>query len=113
MLAVFNWPKNTDRYNRVERFIEYLFSRWDTLQHPPYHPKWRDVNLAATVPGWTRFSVAEQLLQQMAAEQQQQKQQRAAFETFLSNQPKMPASDADREDLFRKFLQWQAREQHR
>ena len=113
VLAVFNWPKNTDRYNRVERFIQYLFSRWDTLQHPPYHPKWRDVNLAATVPGWTRFSVAEQLLQQMAAEQQQQKHQRAAFETFLSNQPKMPASDADREDLFRKFLQWQAREQHR
>jgi len=113
VLAVFNWPKSTDRYNRVERFIQYLFSRWDTLQHPPYHPKWRDVNLAATVPGWTRFSVAEQLLQQMAAEQQQQKQQRAAFETFLSNQPKMPASDADREDLFRKFLQWQAREQHR
>ncbi|MGB5185453.1 MAG: TAXI family TRAP transporter solute-binding subunit [Xanthobacteraceae bacterium] len=121
VLAVFNWPKNTDRYNRVERFIEYLFSRWDTLQHPPYHPKWRDVNLAATVPGWTRFSAAEQLLQQMQAQQQQQmqaqqqqkQQQRAAFETFLSNQPKMPVSDADREDLFRKFLQWQAQEQHR
>jgi len=108
VLAVFNWPKNTDRYNRVERFIEYLFSRWDTLQHPPYHPKWRDVNLAATVPGWTRFSVADQLLQQMAMQQQQTQQQRAAFETFLSNQPKMPVSDADREDLFRKFLQWQA-----
>ncbi|MFZ0986361.1 MAG: TAXI family TRAP transporter solute-binding subunit [Xanthobacteraceae bacterium] len=113
VLAVFNWPKNTDRYNRVERFIEYLFSRWDTLQHPPYHPKWRDVNLAATVPGWTRFSAAEQLLQQMQAQQQQKQQQRAAFETFLSNQPKMPVSDADREDLFRKFLQWQAQEQHR
>jgi hypothetical protein len=25
----------------------------------------------------------------------------------------MPVSDADREDLFRKFLQWQAREQPR
>jgi TRAP-type uncharacterized transport system substrate-binding protein len=110
VLAVFNWPKSTDRYNRVERFIEYLFSRWDALQHPPYHPKWRDVNLAATVPGWTRFGVADQLLQQMAAQQQQKQQQRASFETFLSNQPKMPASDADREDLFRKFLQWQARE---
>ena len=108
VLAVFNWQRNTDRYNRVERFIEYLFSRWDTLQHPPYHPKWRDVNLAATVPGWTRFSGAEQLLQQMQSEQQQKQQQRAAFETFLSNQPRMPASDADREDLFRKFLQWQA-----
>jgi TRAP-type uncharacterized transport system substrate-binding protein len=113
VLAVFNWQKNSDRYTRVERFIEYLFSRWDTLQHPPYHPKWRDVNLAATVPGWTRFSVADQLLQQMQAEQQQKQQQRAAFETFLSNQPKMPVSDADREDLFRKFLQWQTHEQHR
>ena len=111
VLAVFNWPKNTDRYARVERFIEYLFSRWDTLQHPPYHPKWRDVNLAATVPGWTRFGGAEQLLQQMQVEQQQKQQQRASFETFLSNQPKMPANDADREDLFRKFLQWQARGQ--
>jgi len=108
VLAVFNWPRNTDRYTRVQRFIEYLFSRWDTLQHPPYHPKWRDVNLAATVPGWTRFSVADQLLQQMESDQQQKQQQRAAFETFLSNQPKMPVSDADREDLFRKFLQWQA-----
>jgi uncharacterized protein len=108
VLAVFNWPRGTDRYNRVERFIEYLFSRWDTLQHPPYHPKWRDVNLAATVPGWTRFAVADQLLQQMASEQQQKQQQRASFETFLSNQPRMPVSDADREDLFRKFLQWQA-----
>src|SRR5690242_20174084 len=76
VLAVFNWPKNTDRYARVERFIEYLFSRWDTLQHPPYHPKWRDVNLAATVPGWTRFGGAEQLLQQMQAEQQDRKSTR-------------------------------------
>jgi len=113
VLAVFNWQKNSDRYNRVERFIQYLFSRWDTFQHPPYHPKWRDVNLAATVPGWTRFAVAEQLLQQMQVEQQQKQQQRASFETFLSNQPKMPVSDADREDLFRKFLQWQAQGQHR
>jgi TRAP-type uncharacterized transport system substrate-binding protein len=108
VLAVFNWPKNSDRYARVQRFIEYLFNRWDTLQHPPYHPKWRDVNLAATVPGWTRFSVAEEMLQTMQSQQQQQQQQRAAFETFLSNQPNVPNTDADREALFRKFLQWQA-----
>ena len=108
VLAVFNWPKNSDRYARVQRFIEYLFNRWDTLQHPPYHPKWRDVNLAATVPGWTRFSVAEEMLQTMQSQQQQQQQQRAAFETFLSNQPTVPNTDADREALFRKFLQWQA-----
>ena len=108
VLAVYNWPKNSDRYARVQRFIEYLFNRWDALQHPPYHPKWRDVNLAATVPGWTRFSVAEGLLQTMQSQQAQQQQQKAAFETFLSNQPNVPTTDADREVLFRKFLQWQA-----
>jgi len=113
VLAVFNWPKNTERYAKVDRFIQYLFSRWDALQHPPYHPKWRDVNLAATVPGWTRFSVADDLLQQMQAQQQQKQQQRADFDTFLSHQPRMPASDADREELFRKFIQWQAQAQAR
>jgi TRAP-type uncharacterized transport system substrate-binding protein len=113
VLAVFNWPKNTDRYAKVDRFIQYLFSRWDSLQHPPYHPKWRDVNLAATVPGWTRFSAADDQLQQIQAEQQQKQQQRADFDTFLSHQPRMPASDADREELFRKFIQWQAQAQAR
>jgi TRAP-type uncharacterized transport system substrate-binding protein len=113
VLAVFNWPKNTDRYAKVDRFIQYLFSRWDSLQHPPYHPKWRDVNLAATVPGWTRFSVADDQLQQIQAQQQQKQQRRADFDTFLSHQPRMPASDADREELFRKFIQWQAQAQAR
>ena len=113
VLAVFNWPKNTERYAKVDRFIQYLFSRWDALQHPPYHPKWRDVNLAATVPGWTRFSVADDQLQQIQAQQQQKQQQRADFDTFLSHQPRMPASDADREELFRKFIQWQAQAQAR
>jgi TRAP-type uncharacterized transport system substrate-binding protein len=74
VLAVFNWRKTTDRYNKVERFIQRLFARWDTFQHPPYHPKWRDVNLAATVPGWTRFSVAADQLRDM----QMQEQQRAS-----------------------------------
>jgi len=90
VLAVFNFSstKNTERYVKVSRFIEYLFSRWDTFQHPPYHPKWRDVNLAATVPGWTRFSVAEDQLRKMQAAQRQQQQQRPGFETSLSSQPK-------------------------
>jgi TRAP-type uncharacterized transport system substrate-binding protein len=93
VLAVFNWRKNTDRYYKVERFIQYLFNRWDTFQHPPYHPKWRDVNLAATVPGWTRFSVAEDQLRKMQTPQQQQP---AGFETSLSNQPKMPSAPITR-----------------
>ena len=57
VLAVINWRKGSDGYRRVERFIEQLFTKWDKFQAPPRHPKWRDVNLAATVPGWTRHSL--------------------------------------------------------
>jgi len=35
VLAVFNWAKNTDRYRRVERFVEHLFTNWDKLRQPP------------------------------------------------------------------------------
>src|SRR5262245_50635421 len=46
VLAVFNWSKGYDRYRRLERFVERLFSNWDQFREPPRHPKWRDVNLA-------------------------------------------------------------------
>ncbi len=102
VLAVFNWPTKSDHYKRVERLVQYLFTRWDTFQHPPYHPKWRDINLAATVPGWTRFSVADTMLQQFRTQHQQ-----AAFQTFLSTRPQMPSNDAERQALFREFMEWQ------
>ena len=104
VLAVYNWQKNSDRYNKVQRFVQYLFTRFDKLQHPPFHPKWRDVNLAATVPGWTRFAPAEDMLQQAQAQHQQQ--EKTDFQAFLSKQPGAPANTAEREALFRDFLQW-------
>ena len=110
VLAVYNWQKDSDHYNRVQRFVQYLFARWDTFQHAPYHPKWRDVNLAATVPGWTRFSAAQDMLQQVEAQQQQK--QKTEFQTFVSRQGAAPANAAEREALFREFLQWQSAGAH-
>lgn len=107
VLAVYNWQKNSERYLKVQRFVQYLFTRWDKFQHPPYHPKWRDVNLAATVPGWTRFAPAEEMLQQVEAQHQQQ--EKVDFQTFLKGQPGAPANEAEREALFRDFLQWRER----
>ena len=50
VLAVYDWPKNTDRYQRLDRVVEYLFERFEKLQKEPgYHEKWKDVNLAASV----------------------------------------------------------------
>jgi TRAP-type uncharacterized transport system substrate-binding protein len=62
VLVSFNWPTGTNRYQRVARFVDYLFSRIDQLQAPGFDPKWKSINLGATVPGFTRFSAAQQWL---------------------------------------------------
>jgi TRAP-type uncharacterized transport system substrate-binding protein len=59
VLAVKNLPKNDDRLRRLVKFVVYLHTRWDKLKEPPFHRGWRDVDLAATAHGWTRFSAAE------------------------------------------------------
>jgi TRAP-type uncharacterized transport system substrate-binding protein len=111
VLAVYNWPKNSDRYRRVERFVQYLFTRWDKLTQPPFHPRWRDVNLAATVPGWTRFSVADEMLQRTAQSPGEQTLSRD-FQTYMSREVQaVPRNEAERDAVFRQFLLW--REQQR
>lgn len=111
VLAAYNWPVNSDRYQKVQHFVQYLFNNFDKLEHPPYHPKWRDVNLAATIPGWTRFSAAQDMLDKLEQQQGATAQQQVDFDTFLSWQPHMPSSDAERDALFRDFLQWRAQQQ--
>ena len=54
VLVAFNWPAQSNRYQRVARFVDYLFSRIDRLQAPGFDPKWKSINLAATVPGLAR-----------------------------------------------------------
>jgi TRAP-type uncharacterized transport system substrate-binding protein len=62
VLVAFNWPMGSNRYQRVARFVDYLFSRIDRLQAPGFDPKWKSINLGATVPGLARFSAAQQWL---------------------------------------------------
>jgi uncharacterized protein len=116
VLAVYNWPKNTDRYRRVERFVQRLFANFDKLQKPPFHAKWKDVNLAASVPGWIRFSAAENELQQykrMRGIADQPPDMEAEFRTFVGNLPQRPGQTRNREELqvlFREFIQWRDRQ---
>ncbi len=109
VLAVFNWPKNTDRYRRVERFVDSLFTKWDKFREPPRHPKWRDVNLAATVPGWNRWSVADEMLKRIRPKDVADAQVASSdFSAFLKNSGSSAASltQDQREALFREFMQW-------
>jgi uncharacterized protein len=114
VLAVYNWPQGSERYRRVERFVERLFANWDKLQKPPFHPKWRDVNLAATVPGWTRFVVSERELQKLQGSEAKDPQAlNRDFQAFLSRTgaTSQQRGDADRDALFREFLQWRGQRQ--
>jgi uncharacterized protein len=108
VLAVFNWQKGSDRYRRIERFVEQLFNKWDRFQVAPRHPKWRDVNLAATVPGWTRHALSEQNLERLRSRQATaQDDPGPDFQAFLTRSGAgAQLSQADRETLFRQFLQW-------
>jgi TRAP-type uncharacterized transport system substrate-binding protein len=61
-LVSYNWPLGSNRYQRVARFIDYLFTRIDKLQAPGFDAKWKTINLAATVPGLSRFPAAQEWL---------------------------------------------------
>src|SRR6266446_2270491 len=76
VLIAYNWPKGSDRYRRVDKFVKAFFTKFDEFKKPPRHPSWRDANLAATIPGWRRFEGVEEMLakgrEQILATQQQQ-----------------------------------------
>jgi NMT1-like family len=106
VLAVSNWAKGPYHNRRIGRFVEALFAKWDKFREPPRHPKWRDVNLAATVPGWSRWSGAEAMLRHIQLKDEAVL--RSEFTSFLKE--KLPAAagltDEQREGLFREFRQW-------
>jgi uncharacterized protein len=95
VLIAYNWPKGSNRYRLLDSFVRTLFSRFSELKAGPRHPKWRDVNLAATLPGWSRFPPAQRWLDQQE------------FDSFLSKFGN--GAGADRARLFDEFLRWRER----
>lgn len=104
-LAVFNWAPKSERYARVQRFVERMFERWDKLQVDPFHPKWREINLAAEVPGWKRSGVAQQMLAKLT---QTDAAGEKNFRAFLNERPS--GGDGDRDKLYSDFVAWRARQ---
>jgi TRAP transporter TAXI family solute receptor len=105
VLIAYNWPKDSDRYRRIETFVERFFPRIADFQKPPRHPKWRETNLATVVPGWKRFEGAEEWLRDHAAGGPPERVQFDRFLTARQAQPEKLSSD-ERDRLFQQFLQW-------
>jgi TRAP transporter TAXI family solute receptor len=109
VLIAFNWPKGTDRYRRIQSFVDHFFPRLADFQKAPRHPKWREANLAAVLPGWKRFEGAEEWLRRNEQVAQGEREQ---FNQFLAGRREkavsLPSEERDR--LFQEFLAWKARE---
>ncbi len=117
VLAAFNWAKGTERQKKIERLTERMFANWSKFQKPPFHPKWRDVNLAATVPGWTRLESAERELQKLEASQpatNASSNLNSEFQNYLQrsdNKRDAQRTPQSRDALFSEFLAWRDRQE--
>src|SRR5215471_13696890 len=112
LLVSFNWPENTERYNRVARFVDTFFSKIEEFMKPPRHPKWKEASIAAAIPGWQRFKAAENWLirHNMSSLSQTAEVEKIRFEQFLTeNRTQIGNDPARRDALFRQFLEWQRR----
>ena len=105
VLAVYNWPPETDRYRRVARFVEYFFKRFDQFKQPPFHPKWNEVNLASQLPGWTRFQAAEELLAATRLPVGSDSVTKQRFDEWVKNSGRQ-LSDDEAKQLFEEFRGW-------
>jgi TRAP transporter TAXI family solute receptor len=108
VLVSFNWPGDSVRYAKIAKFVERFFANFDSFLKSPRHPKWREVNFAATLEGWKRSPLAQSWIDR-AKQATTDSASRSHFDAFLaqaSGTRDTPISDAERADLFRAFIQW-------
>ncbi len=104
LLVTYNWPEGTDRYRRVAQFVGLFFDQYDRLKAAGRHPSWTKANLAADMPGWTRFKPAQAWLDAHAGAPT--KLSRNDFDRYLETKG-ASAKAEDRQQLFEEFLAWQ------
>jgi hypothetical protein len=98
----------SERYKKVESFVQAFFDRFEELQKPPFRPKWKEVSLAAPLQGWKRFAAAQIWLDKHA---NTSAETRRKFDEFMAKRGSTDKSAAAAPDqnsaLFAQFLEWQ------
>ena len=96
VLVSYNWPKDSARYKRTEKFVNAFFSKFDEFHKPPRHPLWKVVNLGASIPGWTRFPAAEEWLKNYHAGQAK------------SQENDLKELTSEEMEMFRQYMIWRS-----
>lgn len=107
VLVSFNWSGDSVRYAKIAKFVDRFFANFDRFLVAPRHPKWREVNFAATLEEWRRSPLAQKWIDR--AKQSTDTASRTHFDAFLAQaggERATPISEAERAELFRAFLQW-------
>jgi TRAP-type uncharacterized transport system substrate-binding protein len=119
LLVAYSWPENTVRYNKLVKFVREFFGKIDQFHDGARHPKWNEINIAADMPGWTRFKpAAEWLAEQRVAVARSHgpvsagsgAELKLAFDQFVdqyaASRGLSAMSTGDQEMLFAKFRQY-------
>jgi uncharacterized protein len=112
LLAVTEVQTGSERYRKIADFVDAFFGGLQSLVQPGHHPKWREVNIKAELPGWRRFPAAALWLQhnpQMAALPNIESL-KANFARFMDERQKAsggrPLSQDEKDQLFDQFKHW-------
>jgi uncharacterized protein len=96
VLVTYNWPTKSERYQRINRFVQAFFIHLKDIK--ARRPKWRDFDVNASIGGWTRFPAAEQWLKTAGLTPESDK---------ATTQAQVPLDPEEREALFREFADYQ------
>jgi len=112
VLLAANFPVLSERYRNLANFVDAFFTRFQSLTEPGHHPKWREVNLAAELPGWVRFAPAEQWLQRNApVATVKSEDMKTIFARFIEERQQATGGQAmtqeQKDELFNQFQKWQ------
>jgi uncharacterized protein len=108
VLISFNWDEDSARTKKLERFVDRFFTNFDAFLDVPRHPKWQEVNFAATLEDWKRSPLAQHWIDNAKTAVAADAGAREKFETFLAQADTgaSAVSEEERTKLFRAFLEW-------
>jgi len=95
VLVVYNWPANSERHRRVDRFVQAFFTHLNDIK--ARRPKWHDFDITASVAGWSRFLAAEQWLKNAGLSPELDK---------ANGHAQIPLEPKQREAFFREFAEY-------
>ncbi len=101
ILMVYNFPRSSERYHKVARFVQQILDAHARTTQTPI--RWPDIDMAASVSGWTRFTPAEQWKKAHNSNHQQTK--------FAAAKPMPPRENAEKLELFTDFVEYQKQQQ--